>query len=234
MRLHRETLASDAPALVVLCERRRVRPGAPTTALAAAVGAQVAVKIAQALLECVLEDAEMWPGPVVLALAQPSDLAWAAMVARSEWSLVGQASGNPGERINAVDQLLRRHGGRSLVYVGENAPVHREADYAAARTALQTADVVLMPSDAGGVTLMATRRPWPDLATLAWNTTRLGAELAYLCEREGLRVDKLTRRYHVVGLDDLARVVDELASDPRPKRAAFVEIARHALDARTS
>lgn len=224
MRLNLESLASGAPALVVMCTRPR--PGAGKVRPDAGDEAQVAFELAQALVTCAIEDAEAWPGPVVLALAQPADLAWAGTVARREWSIVGQTSGNPGERINAIDHLLRRHGARALAFVGMTVPLLSEPDYAAARTGLDTFDVVLTPAAGGGIALMASRRPWPDLATLAWNTKRLGAELAYLCEREGLSVEKLGRRQQVEAIGDLERVVPDLANDTRAGRQKLLALAR--------
>ncbi len=230
MRLDLESLSRSAPALVVLCTRPR--PASVKSRALPDPEGQATFDLSQALLACALEDAEAWNGPVVLALALASDLAWAGSVARRDWSIVGQAGGNPGERINAVDQILRRHGARTLVFIGTDAPVHSEEDYALARAALESADVALMTSTGGGVTLMATRRPWPDLATLAWNTNRLGAELAYHCECEGLRVGKLPRRHQVQGIDDCARIVSELAQDKRPKRQALVAVARRLVERR--
>jgi hypothetical protein len=238
MRLHQDSLAGGAPALVVMCTRPRPAVGR-TPPAAAAAWAQAAFELRQAMVACAFEDAEAWGGPVVLALAQATDLAWAAAIARREWSIVRQSSGNVGERINAVDELLRRNGARSLVFVGTNAPIHDESDYAAVRAALETADVALTPATDGGVTVMAARRPWPDLATLAWSTKRLAAELAYLCEREGLKVEKLGRRYRLETIDaehidDCARLVEDLAADARAKRKALVAIARRMLAARTA
>ncbi|HZF14899.1 MAG TPA: DUF2064 domain-containing protein [Steroidobacteraceae bacterium] len=228
MRLDQESLSRSAPALVILCTRPRLAP-AKSRALPDA-GAQATFDLNQALLACAIEDAECWNGPVALALALASDLSWAGSVARRDWSIVGQAGGNAGERINTVDHLLRRHGARTLVFIGTDAPAHTEADYALARAALESADVAMTTSTRGGVTLMAARRPWPDLATLAWNTNRLVAELAYHCEREGLRVGKLPRRHQVQGLADCARIATELASDARPKRQALVAVAQRLLE----
>jgi len=230
MRLDPESLSRGAPALVVLCTRPRLTP-VKVRSLPDAE-AQAAFDLSQALLDCALEDAQGWNGPVILALALASDVAWAGSVARRDWSIVGQAGGNAGERINAVDQVLRRHGARTLVFIGTDAPVHSEGDYVLARTALESVDVAVMASTGGGVTLMAARRPWPDLATLAWNTNRLGAELAYHCEREGLRVGKLPRRHQVQGLGDCARIVSLLAEDARPKRQALVAVARRLAEQR--
>ena len=230
MRLHQTRLASEQAALVILCKRRRLMAGSPQ--LAAAIGPEGAAEVAQVTFACALEDAQAWPGPVVIALAQAADLSWAGSLMRPEWSILSQSGGNAGERINAIDQQLRRHGARSLVYVGTNAPVQNETDYAAARAALENADVALAPAMAGGITLMANRRPWPDLAALAWNTSRLGAELAYLCEREGLRVAKLPRRYEINAPADLTRIAADLATDVRARRVALRAFATRVLAAR--
>ncbi len=202
-----------------------------TRSLVAAIGPERAAELAQSTFACALEDAQAWPGPVVIALAQASDLAWAGGFARPEWSILSQSSGNVGERINGIDRQLRRHVTRSLVYVGTNAPVHQEEDYAAARTALETADVALAPAITGGITLIANRRPWPDLAALSWNTSRLGAELAYQCEREGLRVEKLPRRYEIDTLADLTRIAEDLATDARSKRVTLRALVTRVLTA---
>lgn len=232
MRLHPESLGRGLPTLVVMCTRPR--PGAAKSRPAAGSDEHTAFELSQALVDCAMEDAESWAGSVVLALAQPNDLQWAGTVARSDWSIVGQTSGNTGERINAVDQVLRRHGARELVFVGTTAALQPQADYATVRDRLASSDVVVVPAPSGGAALMAARRPWPDLATLSWNTRRLSAELAYLCEREGLSVARLERRTMVESLDDLPRMIEASAGDIRPKRQALVAFARRVLDSRAA
>lgn len=230
MRLHPESLSRGVPALVLLCTRPRL--ASAKSRRGPSVEARAAFELAQVLIDCALEDARAWTGPVVLALAQPNDLSWAGSLAERDWSIVGQAGGNAGERINAVDQILRRHGARSLVFVGPTAALDATADYALVRESLASADIALAPSNSGDIALMAARRPWPDLATLAWNTKRLSAELAYLCEREGLTVAKLERRPAIEGSDDLDLAVSSFRDDPRPKRRALVALARRLIEAR--
>ena len=232
MRLHPESLARGVPTLVVMCTRPRLGPAKSRPA--ASSDERTALDLSQALVDCAIEDAEAWAGPVVLALAQPNDLQWAGTVARREWSIVGQTSGNTGERINAVDQVLRRHGARELVFVGTTAALQPQADYATVCDLLASNDTVVMPAQSGGAALMAARRPWPELATLSWNTRRLSAELAYLCEREGLSVARLERRPIVESLEDLPRIIEADAKDSRPKREALVALARRVLESRAA
>jgi glycosyltransferase A (GT-A) superfamily protein (DUF2064 family) len=232
MRLHPESLARGVPALVVMCTRPRL--GAAKSRPATGSDERTAFELSQALVDCAIEDAEAWAGPVVLALAQPNDLQWAATVARREWSIVGQTSGNPGERINAVDQVLRRHGARALVFVGTTAALKPQTDYATLCDRLASSDIVVVPSASGGAALMAARRPWPDLATISWNTRNLSAELSYLCEREGLSVARLERRPSLESLEDLPRIIEASAEDSRPKRQALVALASQILESRAA
>jgi len=232
MRLHPESLARGVPTLVVMCTRPRLGPAKSRPA--ASSDDRTALELSQALVDCAIEDAEAWAGSVVLALAQASDLQWAGTVAGRDWSIVGQAGGNTGERINAVDQVLRRHGARELVFVGATVALRPQTDYATVCDLLASTDTVVMPAPSGGAALMAARRPWPDLATLSWNTRHLSAELACHCEHEGLSVARLERRPSVESFDDLPRIIDADAKDSRPKRQALVALARRVLESRAA
>src|SRR5258705_1605484 len=151
MRLHPESLARAVPTLVVMCTRPRL--GSAKSRPAAGSDERTALDLSQALIDCAIEDAQAWAGSVVLALAQPNDLQWAGTVARGDWSIVGQAGGNTGERINAVDQVLRRHGARELVFVGTTAALQPQADYATVRDRLASTDTVVMPTPSGSAAL---------------------------------------------------------------------------------
>ena len=90
-----------------------------------------------------------------------------------------------------------------------------------ARDALDHADVVLGPAEDGGVTLMGSRVPWPDLADLPWSTARLGADLERRCQRHHLTVKKLPTHYDVDATGVLPRLCGDLAADSRPARRAL-------------
>src|SRR6266850_8187498 len=143
MRLHPESLARGVPTLVAMCTRPRLGPAKSRPA--ASSDDRTGLELSQALVDCAIEDAEAWAGSVVLALAQASDLQWAGTVAGRDWSIVGQAGGNTGERINAVDQVLRRHGARELVFVGTTAALQPQTDYARMCDLLSSTDIVVMP-----------------------------------------------------------------------------------------
>src|SRR5512134_154575 len=100
-------------ALVLVCKRPAV--GIGKQRLAASIGGEAANRIAEALLACALEDAGAWPGPVIIAPADPADHAWASALlplarVRLKIRVELQAEGNLGQRLNALDHKLRGSG----------------------------------------------------------------------------------------------------------------------------
>lgn len=209
-------------ALVVVC--KRPASGFGKQRLAANLGREAASRIAEALLGCALEDARGWTGPVVLAPAHPADYAWAEALLpqmRPRIRVEPQTPGNLGQRLNALDYKLRGAGLEQLVYIGSDAPILAEADYAAAREALLGHDSVLKPAADGGVVLMASRQPWPILDGLPWSTAGLGAALAESCRTAGQSVAMLTHSFDVDQEDDVLRLTTALKMDQRPARRAL-------------
>lgn len=207
-------------------------PGVGKQRLAAQLGAQLTLDIAQALLACVLADARQWPGAVVLAPASGNDTQWAQRQARRigpTCCVTPQINGNLGQRLNALDATLRQRNRKKLVFIGSDAPGLNEDDFQMVRDRLQTHDVVLIPAEDGGVVLMAGRKPWPDLSALPWSTPQLGVALTAACRAGGLSVTVVRQGYDIDEADDFFRLTDLLASDSRPERRAL-----HALAVKTA
>ena len=205
------------PCLVIFC--RRPAPGCGKRRLAAEIGDQAAAEIAGLLLDAAIEDARDWPGPVAIAPASTADADWAAtQLARDGWRVIAQPTGNLGQRINQVDRQLRQVGITGTVFVGSDAPALQPHDYQAALAALQDHETVLAPAADGGVTLMGSVPPWPDLSSLPWGTCRLGHALEQCCERARLRIARLTERRDVDRAADLHRLLTDLDNDVRPAR----------------
>lgn len=211
--------------LVLVC--KRPAPGIGKQRLAAKLGTTTAQQIAEALLACALEDALAWPGSVVIAPADASDNAWAAALLpelRSTIKIHPQAAGNLGQRLNSLDCELRASGLENLVYIGSDAPALSEVDFAATREALSNYYTVLKPTVDGGVSIMASRRPWPALANLPWSTDRLGAALAQSCHQAGYSVTTLAHGFDVDEPEDLSHVMTALVKDQRPARRALYNL----------
>jgi rSAM/selenodomain-associated transferase 1 len=202
--------------LIIFC--RRPEHGIGKQRIARLLGDQIALDLAEHLLAAALEDAEHWPGPVILSPANPEDLDWAQALSSRDYRVIAQSNGNLGQRINAVDQAARIAGHTQLIYVGSDAPVLDEEYFSLARAALATHDIVLGPAEDGGVTLMGARRQWPDLTELPWSSANLGGELELTCLQAGLTVCILEPRYDIDRDTDLPRLHEDLRGDARPAR----------------
>lgn len=209
-------LPRNAPVLVIFC--RRPAAGIGKQRLAADIGSTQAADIATLLLAAALEDAARWPGPVVLSPSEAEDTEWAATLLDRPVHVIPQPAGNLGERLQAVDQLVRDHYAAPVVFIGSDAPALSEQDYATARGALLHHDVVLAPALDGGVTLMAARCAWPALADLPWSSDQLHAALTKRCITQGLNVTCLPLSYDVDRATDLQRLCEDLRTDQRPAR----------------
>ena len=205
---------------------RRPQHGQGKQRLARSLGAAAALVIARALLDCALEDAEGWPGALVIAPESPGDAAWAAGLLARAAILVPQPPGNLGERLNAVDRAVRALGHERLLFIGSDAPSLGVPDLLAADASLERSDVVLIPAEDGGVTLMGARCAWPDLAALPWSEASLGRALESCCRESGLSVTQLPPSYDVDETSDLATALRALAADRRPARRRLQELLR--------
>lgn len=216
-----EVDATLTATLVLVCKRPLLGHGKQR--LAAWIGERQALQIAEHLLGCALEDLHSWSGPTVIAPDSSEHFDWAsALVPHAR--CVPQACGNLGERLNTLDQMLRAAGHRRLVFIGSDAPALRLDDYQRARTALREADTVLIAASDGGVALMASNRPWPDLARLPWSTEELGQSLAAACRQAGHSVSICGESFDIDEPRDLARAWVELADDQRPARLRLRQV----------
>lgn len=207
------------PTLVLVCKRPALGHGKQR--LAGRIGAGPALAIAEGLLDCALEDLADWPGPTVIAPDRPDACAWAASRAPGALCLA-QASGNLGERLNALDRTLRELGHAQLVFIGSDAPALTRDDYRQVPPALAESDTLLLGARDGGVVLMASNRPWPDLAALPWSSDRLAAALAAACRVAGHRLAYGRESFDIDEQADLPAARQALADDPRPARQCLL------------
>ncbi|WP_207063072.1 DUF2064 domain-containing protein [Motiliproteus sp. SC1-56] len=209
------------PTLVILCKRPTLTEGKQR--LAPALGAELTRRLAQALLNCALEDAAQWPGPVVISPARTEDRDWAANLPVGA-CVLPQGEGNLGARINRLDSQLRALGHQRLVYIGTDAPGLDSGHYSAVRRELARSPVVLSAAADGGVVLMASREPWPELEALPWSTATLGEALHACCLQGGLKVTYTAPGYDVDLVEDLPRLREDLSGDPRAARQRLLAL----------
>ena len=218
-----ERNAAHAPTLVLVCKRPALGHGKQR--LASGIGAGRALLIAERLLDCALEDLADWPGPVVIAPDRAEAATWASARAPQATCLT-QNSGNLGERLNALDRSLRRLGHRQLAFIGSDAPALTASDYQRVLQALAEQDTVLLAARDGGVVLMASNRPWPDLAGLPWSSASLGEALANACRKAGHSLAICGESFDIDEQTDLALALQALADDPRPARRRLLQTLR--------
>lgn len=203
------------PALILICKRPALGHGKQR--LAARLGTVAALELAERLLDCALEDLAHWPGARVIAPDAATHCFWASELL-PDCVCLAQSAGNLGERLNVLDRQLRAAGEQTLVFIGSDAPALNAEDYRGVRAALNEVDSVLLAARDGGVVLMASRRPWPDLAKLPWSTPQLGASLAAACRQAGHSLRLCGESFDVDEPTDLARARQALVDDPRPAR----------------
>ncbi len=204
------------PCLVIFCKRPALFQGKQR--LAATVGAEQTYLFAVAFLNCALEDAQAWQGPVVLSPASAEDHEWAGTLLDRDHHVLAQTEGCLGTRLRTVDQQLRDEGQNRIIFIGTDAPILTPDHYQEARVALDQSDIALSPASDGGVTIMGSRKGWQDMSSLPWSTERLGMALESLCEKQGHSVKNISPSYDIDHEDDLLKLWHDLSGDLRPAR----------------
>lgn len=213
--------------LVIFCKRPTLFQGKQR--LAKTIGAKQCLTFAQSFLNCALEDAREWPGPVILSPSSPQDTEWASRLLERDSKVMAQPEGGLGHRIQMIDRQLRAEGYSKIVFIGTDAPALRPDHYEEARKEISLTDVVLGPASDGGVVIMGSSVPWPDLRPLPWSTTHLGSALAKTCLQQGLGVTNISPGYDIDVEADFLKLVRDLSDDPRPARQCLYQQLREFL-----
>ncbi len=213
--------------LILFC--KRPRPGIGKQRLARSLGQDAAYRIAELLHGCALAQLASWPGHSVVAAADASDCDWYRD--QHPWieAIVAQRGENLGQRINRLDRVLRAAGHQQQIIIGSDMPEQTPQQLLHAAELLERYDVVLSAADDGGVTLMAARKPWPDLSHLPWSSGQLGEALVNACEREGLAVGWVEPCADVDLVHDLRRLTGTLANDSRAPQQALCKLIQEII-----
>ncbi|WP_062270044.1 TIGR04282 family arsenosugar biosynthesis glycosyltransferase [Endozoicomonas arenosclerae] len=215
------SLTTDT-SLVLVCKKPALHQGKQR--LAADLGAEQALAVAELLLACALEDLSEWPGRIVIAPAHENDHNWARQLLKHrKCETLPQGSGNLGERLNYLDHELRSQKHTNIIYIGSDSPTLSFKHFLDTVRNLQIHDTVFSKASDGGVTIMANNKHWPDLSRLPWSTDTLGESLANLCRQSGLTVGYSPSSQDVDHLKDLLSILPELSSDSRPARQALAK-----------
>lgn len=215
---------TDAPyaSLVIMLKRPLLNQGKQR--IAASLGPEHTLTVAQHLLACVIEDANNWPGAVILSPASAADHHWASTLLSRPALIIPQPEGNLGARIQFIDQQLAALNIHQTLYIGSDAPCITLELLLQANTALQQADVVLSHARDGGVTLMANRQPWPELRDLPWSSAQFALALTAICRTADYRLQTVSASYDIDTEEDLVFAYSDLQDDQRPSRRALLAL----------
>ncbi len=218
----------ESPTLVIFTKRPKIGHGKQR--LAADIGPQAALEIAQELFNCATEDAKSWPGPVVLAVESSHDINWAMRLGFDYHLIIPQVGENLGQRINFIDKCLREIGHQEIFFIGTDAPILSKYHYKQAIKMLGQYDTVFSPAEDGGVTIMASKLPWPKLDLLDWSGESLCNQLVALCGANYMSTGLMDTTYDVDVLEDLERLVRDLSNDGRKSRVQLHNLVEAQLD----
>lgn len=183
------------------------RPGAVKTRLAAAVGPEVAAEAYRRMGRMIAVQLADAPAETTVCFdprdAEPEMRRWLDPLPRRYRS---QGDGDLGERMARMVRRALTGPGRAgrVVVVGADAPAVDADTVARALKALDSADVVLGPSEDGGYYLIGLKAPCPELfRSIPWGTDAVLAASAARAQDLGLEVTYLETQTDVDTAADL-------------------------------
>ncbi len=196
-------------ALVVMARYPTI--GEVKTRLARAIGPERAYALYCAFLRDIETRFARASRPLIWAF-HPPDCDFAAVVAPGA-RCVPQEGADLGARMHNCFRRLCSEGFARLLMIGCDSPHLRDEwlDEAAAR--LETADLVLGPSEDGGYYLIAMRAPHDVFSGIEMSTARVLADTQRKAEAAGLRVYLLPATFDIDEAADVDRLRDLLVRD---------------------
>ena len=188
--------------------------GQVKTRLAKSVGDSTAAELATAFLVDLVSRLSTCGHRRVLATWPPGEAAktFFTDLAGEHFELWTQPPGSLGDRLASVASDLLNHDDR-IVVIGSDSPTLPEETIEMAFTALEHADVVLVPADDGGYVLVGQRREVPELfQRIDWGTSRVLEQTRQRLEAAGTSFVELPGWYDIDTLEDLSRLDRELAA----------------------
>jgi hypothetical protein len=179
-------------------------PGAVKTRLARAIGAEHACTLYRAFLHD-LEERFTGGRRVVIWAFHPPDSDFAACVGAGACRLP-QSGDGLGERMHNCFRRLCADGFDKVIVIGTDVPHLRDQWLDEAEAALDSADVVLGPTDDGGYYLVAMRQPHDIFSGIAMSTAHVLAGTLAKARAAGLTVRLLARTFDIDEAGDLSRL----------------------------
>lgn len=189
-------------ALVVMARYPRLGEG--KTRLANAIGPERTYRLYRAFLADI--DARFAGGRRALVWAfHPPDADFAALT-RSGARCLPQCGDSLAARMWNCFHALCREGYERIIMIGSDVPHVRDEWLDEAEAQLDSADVVIGPTDDGGYYLVAMRAPYDVFTDIPMGTDRVLVETLRKAAIQGLRVHLLPRSFDIDEEHDLVQL----------------------------
>jgi rSAM/selenodomain-associated transferase 1 len=186
--------------------------GAVKTRLARAVGAERACTLYRAFLHD-LDERFAGGRRVVVWAFHPPDSNFAACVQPGARCLP-QTGDGLGDRMYNCFRRLYADGFDRVILIGTDVPHLRDEWLDEAEAALDSAEIVLGPTDDGGYYLVAMRQPHDIFSGVTMSTADVLTHTVAKARADGLSVNLLARTFDVDEAEDLARLQALIEADP--------------------
>jgi rSAM/selenodomain-associated transferase 1 len=208
--------------LVILAKEPRLRLA--KTRLAADIGSEAALRLAEAFVLDTLELARASGHPVLIAYAPTDGGPW--FKERAPWALRwAQPEGGFGERLHGATLEAFRRGFKRCVIMGMDTPHLPHGVVREAFRALDASDVCLGPASDGGYYLIGLTADAPTLfRKIPWSTSAVLGATLMRCAKAGLTVSMLEEEFDVDDARSLAALAATL--EERPEVAPLTRALR--------
>jgi rSAM/selenodomain-associated transferase 1 len=201
-------------------------PGKVKTRLAAAVGQVEAARLYRHFVQTLVERFGNVAQRRVLAYSPRERSGSFTEIVGKQWALEPQSEGDLGQRMASYFENGLKAGATRVVLIGSDSPTLPQGVFDRAFHALESADVVLGPTDDGGYYLVGASQSVPAIFdNVEWSSSHVFEQTVEKLSAANLTWAALPTSYDIDDLDDLVRLQDEL-SDYRGPEEALIRLRR--------
>lgn len=202
-------------------------PGRTKSRLAASVGETQTAKLAEAmLLDLLTICTKITEAETTLWIPPDSTKSDFKFPHERSWSWSTQVGANLGERLEyTMRQQLLKFG--TCCIIGADCITFDQRVFSAAVDALRRTQVVIVPADDGGYTLIAANVPCPELFRgIDWGSERVLAQTLSAASAAGIEVTQLAPTFDIDVESDLYKLEKLLQTEARPYCQIWIDAYR--------
>lgn len=203
--------SNSKTALIIFAKRPAL--GVGKQRLAKETRRLTAFLVAKELLKTTLNTVSNFTGDIIISPSNESDIEWSHTLLERSTLCIPQKDGGLGQRLMQVDKEARMLGYRKTIFIGTDAPCLSLDDINKTSDTLNQYGQAYIPASDGGVVLMANKKAWKSLDTVAWSTEKVFSQLKSIAIANGLSFRSFEQQ---TDLDDLEayRIVRQSINNP--------------------